>query len=695
MYIVKITNGTTTTTIHGANHKLLSGTVVQGINTIDSFQFSVLYNNPAFRNLNDFTTLVSVFNDRKNRYEFQGRVLYSTPSMSEKGLIVREATCESFLGFLCDSTQKYVAEQSWTVRTFLTHVIECHNSQLEEYKHFKVRFDLSIDLEDKTFTCAIEREKTWDTIKKNLLDNIGGEIRFDVHDDGIRLYYSDRFGETKETEIALSKNMKSITQESNPSSFITRLFPLGAKISDDSEERVDITDFTGGRDYIEDKEGIEKYGLHIGSVVFDDATTAEDVFSKGHAWLRNNNKVLVKYSITALDLSLKGLDIDDFQIYNYHPVKNKLLNIDDVVRISKKTIDVCEEVKSSFEIGDTFKALSQIQREQTASLTKINADVAIIKKDYVTNKVLQSELQTATQSIISQSEESILLKVGAGYVANDTFNTYKETTNAKLELTVGKNDNSQIVSMLNASADEINITSDRLSIQSTNFTLSKNGTIIAKAAQISGVFKNTVYNAANYGDSTIKIEGDILEISAPAVGYNETTPNYGSFILKRGGTTTYNGKAVPDFVIESPTAALSIKAPLIIIGNSNSSGSLWGTWTLNSGATITSDRNAKHDIEILPENYEHTFDNLQPVRFKYNDGTSGRYHMGFIAQDVAEAVENAGLSLTDFAAVCAPSKSIQNALWGIRYEEIVALNTQQIQKLKARIKQLEERIAST
>lgn len=41
--------------------------------------------------------------------------------------------------------------------------------------------------------------------------------------------------------------------------------------------------------------------------------------------------------------------------------------------------------------------------------------------------------------------------------------------------------------------------------------------------------------------------------------------------------------------------------------------------------------------------------NLQPTAFRLNNGNSGRYHIGFIAQDVEQALLDSGISTNDFA----------------------------------------------
>ena len=122
-------------------------------------------------------------------------------------------------------------------------------------------------------------------------------------------------------------------------------------------------------------------------------------------------------------------------------------------------------------------------------------------------------------------------------------------------------------------------------------------------------------------------------------------------------------------------------------------GYLGSTWKSGSSITVSSDRNIKNSITDMPTAYSAVFDKLRPVIFKYNKGTGGRFHTGFIAQEVADAVTSSGLTLEDFAAVCAPYAD--DDVWGIRYEEIISLNTWEIQKLKAEIAALKKLIPTT
>lgn len=112
-----------------------------------------------------------------------------------------------------------------------------------------------------------------------------------------------------------------------------------------------------------------------------------------------------------------------------------------------------------------------------------------------------------------------------------------------------------------------------------------------------------------------------------------------------------------------------------------------GTWYRNGTTIDFSDKKIKNSIEEVDERYSLLFDRLKPVRYKYNLGTSDRYHTGLIAQDVKNAIAQAGLSTKDFAAYAEwETDEPDKATCGIRYGELISLCIAEIQKLKKQLK---------
>lgn len=107
-----------------------------------------------------------------------------------------------------------------------------------------------------------------------------------------------------------------------------------------------------------------------------------------------------------------------------------------------------------------------------------------------------------------------------------------------------------------------------------------------------------------------------------------------------------------------------------------------------NGTAVSSDRRVKDDIKALEEKHITFFKALRPVQFKYKEGDSGRTHTGFIAQEVEEAVKEAGMTSQDMAVVVKdPSDR-----YYLRYEEIISVQTKVIQDLMAKVESLETRI---
>lgn len=125
----------------------------------------------------------------------------------------------------------------------------------------------------------------------------------------------------------------------------------------------------------------------------------------------------------------------------------------------------------------------------------------------------------------------------------------------------------------------------------------------------------------------------------------------------------------------------------------------------DSSIITTSDREKKTDIQSISDKYEELFFKLQPRLFKFKDGTSGRIHIGAIAQEVEEALKEVGISDTEFAGFVRQEKEhVVNKETGeitqeegydyyLRYEEFVMLLCHMLQKLYAEKEEQDNKIS--
>lgn len=175
---------------------------------------------------------------------------------------------------------------------------------------------------------------------------------------------------------------------------------------------------------------------------------------------------------------------------------NPCVETGDTIRI----VDTNNKVYMSYVLQRTLTGIQMLMdsiiSEGDQSLAEVNGiHHDIIKLQGKTNEL--SRLIEGTSSIlndyakglkseIAQKTDSIKLDVSKSFaVTNDTI----KKVQADLELKIDKDDNGQIISMINASADVINLTGNRLTLGSDNCTITKDGTITAKNALLSGSFQ--------------------------------------------------------------------------------------------------------------------------------------------------------------------------------------------------------------
>lgn len=370
MYDVKLINGEEETHINIASTNKraprITGTIHKEINAVDDFSFLISANNPGIHKINALSTLVEVINTKTNELEFKGRVLLPVPNMDSNGLISMKVTCESELGYLMDSIAMYAEFHDISVRDYLSKLIENHNNQVSADKRFEVGI---IEITANLYRFW-SYGTTLETIKEDLIDKLGGEIRIRYENNVRYLDYLNEIGSHSNTEIRLAKNLITLEQEQDPTELVTRLIPLGSKL-EDSDERLTIGSINNGLNYIDDTDLISKFGIIVKTETWDDVTEQANLLRKGQEFLKNNNKIKKAHKVSALDLSLIGLDFESFKVGNYHPVINELMGIDEDLRIVAQKIVIESPESSDLTIGDEFVNLKDYQLKADRTQKKL------------------------------------------------------------------------------------------------------------------------------------------------------------------------------------------------------------------------------------------------------------------------------------------------------------------------------------
>ena len=182
--------------------------------------------------------------------------------------------------------------------------------------------------------------------------------------------------------------------------------------------------------------------------------------------------------------------------------------------------------------------------------------------------------------------------------------------------------------------------------------------------------------ASSYGGQKVVLRSGAIELNSMAGDVYIRSGSYGTYLQLKDDVFVGNGDLAPH-----SSGAQSC----------GTSARRWSEVYVSTSEITTSDRNLKNNINYELSAYDSLFSALKPCGFQYNNGKSGRTHLGLIAQDVEEALEAAGLTSLDFAGfVKSPVEDADGGyVYSLRYEEFIALCIRQIQLLIHRVDALE------
>ena len=405
--LYKDINDTEGTIIHESNRsalKLNSGNIAHGINTIDSFVYSMNMRNPGYLIHKTLKSLITVVNTKDGEIEFDGYMINQSGVYTEDGQYTKSIVCVSGLNYLKQSKQRFREFHDTTVRGFIQAVVNVHNSQVEPHKRFTLGEVTVTNSTDNVYRYTNQEMNTYDTLFDKIIDRIGGELRVRRVNGIWVLDLLESIGEAKQTSITVGRNLKSATRDENSDGTYTRWMIYGEHIESANPEaagaaleRTTIADVNGGLDYIDDHAGIAVFGINVGHVTFDNISDKNLLKQRGQQHVANYRLMRINNTVDALDLSLIGKDVDSYEVHNWYPLNNPGLSSPELVRIVEKRIDILHPEKNTLTIGETSLTASKYQANS-------NKDARLIRD-------LNVKVENQTRSIVSLRQSNSQLTV--------------------------------------------------------------------------------------------------------------------------------------------------------------------------------------------------------------------------------------------------------------------------------------------
>lgn len=358
-------------------------------NTAGSFSFDVYRDNPLYETIADRgQQVITVKRDSSDLWK--GRIL-STETGFDGTISV---TAEGELGYLDDTIQRPAEYHNETVRSFLTKLINAHNSKAGSDKQFTVGAVTVTDSNNSLYRYT-NWESTLAAIKDKLLDRLGGHLRIRYEGSTRYLDYLADSPKTAEQSIDFGENLMDCIETRDGTEIATVCIPLGAKLEEKSsgypealDERLTIASVNSGSDELVLGEAVSKYGRITRTVEFDDVHTAQILMDKGEEWLTNNQYESVKLEVTALDLAGFGLAETPFDLLDRIHCYSSIHGLNRTFPLLQMTIHPLSPEEDSFTLGNVSKTF-------TASVAGAQKALADEISQIDTSGVLTQALQNA------------------------------------------------------------------------------------------------------------------------------------------------------------------------------------------------------------------------------------------------------------------------------------------------------------
>lgn len=389
-------------------------------------------------------------------------------------------------------------------------------------------------------------------------------------------------------------------------------------------------------------------------------------------------------------------------------------------------------------IAETRSSITKTSEAINLRIDGVNGEVSSLKVSLGNvQSVVSTKIDGKTaQSMIDQSVNKIELRVDG--VDNDISTLRVELGNVRSEVS-GKIDGNTAQSLINQSIDKIELSvssgsgGSTFTLKSGSTTLSTDtldlhvnavnidGTLKASQIQTGGIYVGDLADGSSYATKTYvtdnaglsqtevddridtyidstSITAEILRGRTVSLMANrrteigtielvDTSTGYGiSISTYDGGIQLDSGGNV--YITSAYRTRLQLDDDAAKIGPT--------VWATDGTVIYSSDKNVKNSIDYDLSRYRQFLLDLKPCRFKYNEGQSGRYHIGMIAQDMEQSLADNGIAASEFSGWCKmpmrdENHNITGYTYGIRYDSLIPLNTLMIQELVKRVEVLEKR----
>lgn len=747
MYRVTCLYGGTTYVLHDpltADLRVYDDEVVTEDSQPGSFRFSVPFDHPYLDKIVGLSSDIRVYDGDEEI--FRGRPIDDGEDLYRE----RVFTLEGELAFLYDSIQPRRELHGISPLEFFRLLIEEHNAQVQGHgpidKTFKVGIVTVTDPNDSLYRYT-NRETTLDDIQDKLLNRLGGHLCVRVEEDGRYLDLLEDVETVSDQPIQLGENLLDYAKDSDYTQIATCCIPLGVALEETEIDALDayltVESVNNGSDTIELPSAVERYGRICKVLSFDDITVPANLKAAGERWLQDGQYEQMTLEFVAVDLHALGYDLQPIRKNRKVRCLSAPHGMNRWFEVTQRTYHLTAPDTDTVTFGKT-----EIQRSFTSSANMKAKDM----KDHAEQirrtiyEVIETEKENVTEILNQATHGYVVLDPNDGperILIMDTNNVETAEKIWKWDMNgfgYSKNGiegpwgtaitmDGQFVAdymttgTLTAAVIRAGILTD---VNGTNYWNMETGQFRLAATTLFGS-EGTTKTVGNVIDESIDNGIDAYDdsLNQRAVFNKLTNNGVTQGIYLQDNKLYVNASYVKTGTLDADSIELSCSfggfckgygsdgkkqtygsmmygrngknnAPYIIVTDAGCRMNATGADFYVAGSSIVasdeiqigSDRRIKKNISYDLEKYKRFFMLLKPCYFRKRTGSSGRFHTGLVAQEVEKALEDAGLTLDDFAGITIEEleegfekDGITGRYYQLRYGEFISLCIYMIQNL--------------
>ena len=396
------------------DYKIGKGTISLETNKSGSFTFSLYPDHFFYDKFVRLKTVITVY--KSGKIKFRGRILNDVTDYWNNKVI----TCEGELGFLQDSIIRPFSFTG-TPEDLFKKFIEEHNSQVDEFKKFKIGTVTVVDPNNTISRSNTGYESAISNLNSRLIeDSLGGYFYITHGEDGTEeiptINYLADFTKVSSQVIRFGSNLKDYTKTVKAEEIATAIIPLGADNGKNS--RLTIASVNDGKDYVYSESGVALYGWIFKVISWDDVTKASNLKTKAEEQLESIIEQIISIELSAIDLHLLDHSIESFSLCDYVRVVSEPHNFDSTLLCKKQTLDLLKPENDSLTLGHTFSTFTDLSNKVSSSVSNIPMIQSTVNSlsDRVTsiNTTATSAQQDANTALNSYQEINSQLSTVSG-----------------------------------------------------------------------------------------------------------------------------------------------------------------------------------------------------------------------------------------------------------------------------------------